>query len=362
MKELKILLIISLSVLSQMLEARDAVHTDSSAFYPRITYAPYSGYLLGRAPEISRLQGIPYLGQELLLGFQASHTSTSYQALNAPYYGLGLHYGMYQGTEVGDVFSGFLFFDLPLWRNGKSSISTMAAMGLALHCNQYDFADEPDFMETSSYANVYSHISLSYHYQLSSQFDLGIGGRFQHFSNGGWQYPNHGMEMASAQLSISYTADSKPIWKKNQGVEEKKHAWIPLVSFGLSGSERDFETQYWYTNLSLAYSVVRRPFYALGFGVDVAYNAALEERFAGEFNTIDAIYSGVFVSNELLFRDVRFGLQVGVHAFDNVDFSLPVYERLILRYHYVPQSFLHFGIRMNGGKSECLEWGIGFVL
>ena len=329
---------------------------------PRFSYSPYYGQMLGRAVDIERLQGIPYLGQELLFGYQTSTEDGIYTALNSPYYGFGLHYGMYEGGTVKDIFSGFFFFDIPLWRNAKTSINAAAAMGLALHCNQYAFADDPDFMAQSSYANVYSHISLSYHYQLSQELDLGLGARFQHLSNGGWQYPNHGMEMASVQLSVSYTVPSIVLEKNVSHISDKTAEFVPVVSLGVSGSESNYEDTYLYTNFSLAYSFLRRPFYALGVGFDLTYNAALEEQVSSDFHRSDAVYGGFFVSNELLFRKVRLGLQVGTHMFDQVTFSVPVYERLVLRYNYLSNSFLHFGIKLNGGKSECLEWGIGFVI
>ena len=269
---------------------------------------------------------------------------------------------MYEGDAVEDVFSGFLFIDIPILHYKKSYFSVAAAMGLALNCNQYHFAEEPTFMQTSSYANVYSHIVLSYHYQPTSQIDVGLGGRFQHFSNGGWQYPNHGMEMASVQVSLSYLFSSQKYERPFRHFLIRSMSLFLCLLLGFLDQKHNYKDQYLYTNLSFGYSVVRRPFYAFGAGVDFTYNAALEERFSSSYTATDAIYAGVFISNELLFRDVRLGVQVGTHVYDKVKFSVPVYERLILRYQMFERTFLHFGIKLNGGKSECLEWGLGFVI
>jgi len=342
-----------------------AATTDSTTtiLRPRFTYSPYVGQLLGRDPELARLRDTPYFGQELLFGFQTSGADSRHAALNYPYYGLGLYYGAYGNDVIENAYAAFLFLDVPLLKGEKSSFNIAAAMGLALNCNQYTFDDDPGFLETSSYANVYSHISLSYHYNVTPRLDLGVGARFQHFSNGGWQYPNHGMEMASVQLSVSYLPDLKGVSKALVSLSDKKHEFITVVSVGVNGSEVNYDKKFFNSTLSTAYSFIRKPSYALGAGLDVTYNGSL-----AEYDPLTAVgsdnlvYGGMFVSNELIFQKTRIGVQLGTYLWGDPNFESSIYERLILRYQFIPQSFLHFGIKLNGDKSECLEWGIGFII
>lgn len=342
-----------------------AVDNDSSmiVLQPRFTYSPYVGQLLGRDPEVARLRETPYLGQELLLGYQTSGNDPRNLSLNNPYYGLGLYYGAFGDDAIEDVFATFVFLDIPVWQGQKSSLNIAAAMGLALNCSQYSFDDDPSFLENSSYANVYSHISLSYHYWVSPRLDLGLGARFQHFSNGGWQYPNHGMEMASVQLSVSYLPLMDDVSKASLPKFEKKHEFITVLSVGVNGSETNYDKKFFNSTLSSAYSVIRKPCYALSGGVDITYNGSLSEMESPSSSAVaDLIYGGVFISNELIYQKTRLGVQVGTYLFGDPNFESSIYERLVLRYQFVPKSFLHFGIKLNGDKSECLEWGIGFVI
>lgn len=342
-----------------------AASSDSTQLilHPRFTYSPYVGQLLGRDPEVARLRDTPYLGQEFLIGYQTGGANSQCVALNNPYYGVGVYYGAFGKDIVENIFASFIFLDVPVLKGQKSSFNIAAAMGLALNCNQYTFDDDPTFLEHSSYANVYSHISLSYHYLISPRMDVGVGARFQHISNGGWQYPNHGMEMASVQLSVSYVPRIKEVHKVLSPFEEKKHEFITVLSVGINGSETNFDKKFFNSTVSTAYSLIRKPCYALGGGLDVTYNGSL-----AEYESLTAVgsdnlfYGGMFVSNELIFQKTRLGVQIGTYIFGDPNFKSSIYERLILRYQFTRKTFLHFGIKLNGDKSECLEWGIGFVM
>lgn len=318
---------------------------------------------MGRVAELEPIKGTPYLGQELLFGYQSDGNRPCHSSLNNPYYGVGVYTGMFKDRVMENMYAGFLFIDISIIELNKSSVNVLLALGLALNCNQFTIPGDPDFLENSSFANVYSHVALAYQYPLSKNLDLGFGFRFQHISNGGWQYPNPGYEMVSAQVSLSYLALDKTLEKPYVPMKKKDHEIATVVTVGVNGSTEDSEKKYFNTSFSTAYSVIRRPCYAFATGLDVTYNGSLiEESTNSETSTSDLIYYGAFISNELIFQKMRIGVQVGTHLYSSLDLGLPIYERIIMRYCFVPRSFLHFGIKLNGGKSESLEWGIGLLL
>ncbi len=359
MEQLRSLVLLCVAFcLCPILSASDIVSdTVSSSWQPRFTYSPYWGQLLGRNVENSSIDKKPYFGQEFLIGVQTGGDDPRHSALNFPYYGVGLYSGMY-GDVMENIYAGFFFIDIPVVKFKKMSLNVAAAMGVALNCSRYTF--DPDFLAHSSYVNVYSHLSLSYHYALTPNLDVGIGGRFQHFSNGSFQHPNFGNEMFSTQLSISYMPKMKSLEFSLPPLSDKKDEWISVLSVGINGSKTDFDKKYFYANTSLAYSFIKRKCYALGVGAEVTYNGSLEQEL-DQYSQMDLMYGGFFISNELIFQKVRFGFQFGTPVFNQVEFKAPYYERLVLRYQFIPEAFLHFGIKINADESECLEWGIGYI-
>lgn len=329
----------------------------------KFSSSTYYGSYIARPETMLPFDQTPYIGQELRVGYQTDGKQYWHQALNYPYYGLGLYTGKYLDNYKGNLYGGFLFIDIPILTFGKSSIETSLGMGVTLHCNSYNIPEDPTFMQGSSYANVYSHIALGYLYTINSHFNVGGGVRFQHFSNGGWQYPNNGLEMPSAEVKVQYTP--KGITKTSNSKTPQTEG-LPLTLCyvaGISGSDVNLNEKFFNTTLSLAYNAIEKPCYGLSIGLDATYNGYInEEQSPSTVSNYDVYSSGLFVSNELIAGRCRIGLQVGTYIYNGQAFISPLYERLTIRYQIKKKPFLHFGIKLNGANSQFLEWGFGYKL
>ena len=331
----------------------------------KFSYVTSVGKFVARVPLTEPLDKTPYITNELLIGFQTTGKKYWHNALNYPNYGIGLYSGKYLENYKGSLWGSFLYIDLPIIAKEKQTFKLSLGLGGVLHCNSYDIKNNPDFMLTSSYANVYSHITIGYNYSFNKHLDMGLGVTFQHFSNGGWQYPNPGMEMLSGQLTVAYTPkEYTPIKKIAQNPTHEREKWTICYVAGVNGSSTNYSTKYFNTTFSASYSPIRKPCYDFGIGLDITYNGHLIE----QFSTTDEIpnrylmNNGIFISNELIAGKCRLGFQIGTRIYSKIEYDLPIYERITLRYQFIKKSFLHFGIKLNGGKSEFLEWGIGMRL
>lgn len=327
----------------------------------KFSYSSYYGNYIARPEPMMPFDASPYLGQELKVGYQTNGKQYWHQALNCPYYGFGLYTGKYLTNYKGSLFGGFLFIDIPVLTIGKSSLETSVGMGVTLNCNNYDIPDYPDFMQGSSYANVYSHIALGYLYKVNSHFNIGAGVRFQHFSNGGWQYPNNGLEMTSGEIKLQYTPQAMEQYAKSKTTQAENHPLTICYVAGISGNDVDLNEKYFNTSLSVAYDIIKKPCYALACGVDATYNGYINmEQSPLDVSPYDIYSSGIFVSNEIIAGQCRLGLQVGTYIYNGKSFMAPLYERLTIRYQIQDRSFVHFGIKLNGPNSQFLEWGFGY--
>ena len=339
--------------------------SEDNQYIPKISYIPYIGKFVARTSTTKALDNTPYIAQEFQIGIQTTGKKYWHSALNYPSYGIGIYNGMFLENYKGAFWGSFLYIDLPIFTAPKQSIDITLALGSVINCNNYNITDDPDFLQHSSYANVYSKIVFSYKYAISDHLNVGGGVRFQHFSNGGWQYPNPGMEMLSAQISVNYIPKKHTI-KKSQQKEPPKRTdqWTICYVVGQSGSPTDYSTKYLNTTASIAFSAIRKPCYDFGIGVDYTYNGHLVENFPN-MNNIPISYltsNGIFISNELITGKCRLGLQIGSRIISKAEYSSPIYERLTLRYQFAKKTFVHFGIKLNLGRSEFLEWGVGYKI
>lgn len=329
----------------------------------KFSYSSYYGKYFARPEPMLPFNDTPYLGHELKLGYQTNGQQYWQQALNYPYYGFGLYTGKYLKNYQGSLFGGFIFIDIPVLVFDRSSLVTSLAMGTTLNCNKYDIPDHPTFMQGSSYANVYSHVTLNYMYKLNPHFNVGAGIRFQHFSNDGWQYPNNGLEMVSAEIKVEYTPKISPKKKVSKPLPiDKKHFTLCYVA-GICGENVNLDKKYFNTSISIAYNAIENPCYALSFGLDGTYNGYvnLEQTPVG-MSPHDVYTSGIFISNEMITGKISFGIQIGAHMYNRKSIISPIYERLFIRYKVKSRSFVHFGIRANEFNSQFLEWGFGYRL
>lgn len=330
----------------------------------KYSYSGYYGKYIARPPDMLPFDQTPYFGQELRVGIKTDGAQYWHKALNFPYYGLGLYNGNFLDNYKGALYGGFAFIDIPVLVVGKSKIETSLALGFVRNCNNFDISNNTNFMENSSYANAYSHIGLNYSFQLNNKFSLGCGVRFQHFSNGGWQYPNNGLEMTSGEVKIQYTP--KPLIQKTDvaNPEQKYNKRVAICyAAGVSGSDIDPEAKYFNTTLSATYAIINNTCYLLSGGLDLQYTGyVIEDQSPTGSDNSQVFSNGIFVSNELVAGKCRFGIQVGTRLYNHQSFISPIYERLILRYQVLDNSFLHFGIKLNGQNSEFFEWGFGINL
>jgi hypothetical protein len=338
----------------------------SQKFTLNLEYQAYGGAILFHHDNMKIIGNHPYVGHDLRLGWQTTGTEYWQQVFKKPKFGLGLYSGDFNNPVIGKPFAVFTFIEFPFVRNKNYHLSSSLASGLTFHLNEYNAESNPDNIAIGTDLNVFIEYSFLFKYKISHRFEIGSGIKFQHFSNGAMQHPNLGLNMISGQLAVNYYLQ-EPV-KKELGLlskpEVKKYEWNVMYGLGKNGkNQREPDVRYY--NHSLSMSVSKRMNFKrnLGVGLDVFYNQDLKDEYS-EGTTItssDLISYAGFLSSDLIVNKFRMAFQLGFYLYRPVDYSIPFYERVAMRYYVMPNLFANVSIKAHAAKAQFIEWGIGLA-
>lgn len=331
----------------------------------KVEWYGYSGAVAVHRKAMTHLGKKPYLGQELRVGMQTTGIKYWQKVYNYPTYGFGFYSGYFFNDIIGNPLALFTYIDLPFKRIKSGTYSTSWGTGVSFHQNEFDLLNNPENIAIGSDLNVYIDFSLLYKHEISNRLDIGGGLKFQHFSNGAVKQPNLGLNMISAQMVLSYlpgkTLDG--FYEPEPPQKHKKYSINGMVAYGFrGGSENGSDDKYLNTTASVGISKRLNEKRNIGAGVDVFYNEYLFSYYddtANLSNTDYISYAG-YVGSDLIVNKFRMAVHLGFYLYRPVDYHLPVYERVALRYYFIPQAFANVSIKAHGAKAQAIEWGIGF--
>ncbi|MCK9207646.1 MAG: acyloxyacyl hydrolase [Salinivirgaceae bacterium] len=332
---------------------------------PKLEYAAYTGRLIAHHADMKHLSQQPYVGNELRLGFQTTGSQYWQQLLKYPTFGVGLYSGYFNNKIVGNPMALFGFMEMPFKRFGHAALSTSWSAGCTFNINEYDSITNPLNNAIGTDLNVYIDFSLLYKQQFKNNWEWGGGIKFQHFSNGAIKYPNYGLNMVTLQATLSFMM-GKPFAGFQTGSPEpivKKYEIYVFEGVGWCGKNMaEPNVKYFNNSLSLGYNYRINQKRMIGFGADVFYNEENSENFVGrEMSTQDYVSYAGFLSTDLLANKFRMSVQLGFYLYKPVDYWLPFYERVALRYYFVPWAFANVSLKAHAAKAQYVEYGIGWV-
>jgi len=307
----------------------------------------------------------PYLGNELRLGFQTLGSDYWHQVHNYPTFGVGFYMGTFNNEVLGNPRATFVFMELPFARKEKSYFASTWSAGLAFHLNEYDSISNPGNMAIGSDLNAFFDLGLIYKYRVKKNFEIGGGIKIQHFSNGAIKYPNLGLNMLSAVVSLTYYPHkNETIFREDAKPKKlKKYEIIPVFSVAWKSKYED-NSDIMYINTTTSLSINKRVNYkrSVGIGFDHFYQGYLVDYYDADKNITNKdlmSYAG-FLSSDLILNRFRLVAQLGFYIYRPVDFGLFFYERISMRFYPTENLFFSISIKAHAAKAEFIEWGLGY--
>ncbi|TAG05864.1 MAG: hypothetical protein EAZ44_02655 [Cytophagia bacterium] len=312
-----------------------------------------------------------FISVDARLGFQsvgnAQPERAWQQKLAFPFYGIGISYTDFRSEALGKPITLYGFVNLPLRRFRKSSWNIEFATGLGFNFNPYNFESNSQNIAIGSPINAFVGLGTNYEFKISEKFDIRLGARLAHYSNGTVTQPNLGLNLVDFSVGGKYYFKRTPFQTYTFERFKPTYEIISFATFAqkqvpvnnlngsLSGSPN-------YTAASISVDFLRQfnSFQKIGVGVAIYYDQSLEGNPKQAMTTLSYFTQGIHISSEI--KAGRFALMgnLGFYTFRKVMRDFPVYTRLGFRYYCLSNLFFTGILKAHLGMADMAEWGVGY--
>ena len=378
--------------------AADEITTDESAaestgrtsHYLRAAYQPgwvvqTNAFVKGennRGEPIDRFHST-----RLEFGWQTGGDADWHHLYNFPSFGVGIYGADYfDDEELGQPTSLYGFFVWPLKRGARWRLNFETAFGLTSNWRAHDPVDNPNNIAMGLGRSVHIDVGLNAEYELARRWSLVGGFTATHFSNGGTQRPNHGLNQVGPLLFVKYLTDEPA---RLPAVRRRDIPWDDGwdLTFALALGERNLNLElrdqvqreaylnrsYLIGNLTV---MAGRRFTAMSrycLGLDIGFDESVADlveldTFNKGYNASadfwDKLELAVDAGYEHVVNRTHFLVHLGyIFLRNDVDGRLPAfYQRLGVKQFVYRDLFAGLNVRFHEiGSADNLEWNVGFV-
>lgn len=271
--------------------------------------------------------------------------------------------------ELGEAVSLTSYFDNSIIKREKSSLNFNLGTGFVYHTTFYKPITNELNKAIGSKISFALRGNVRYELALKDNIFLNFNIAFRHFSNGGLNKPNNGMNFPLLGVGIRFQPKEVQIEKGpsseikgyNRNIQlnlklaagrkevlliDKKH---PVYSLVFYGSKR----------LSLVSGLL--------VGADAKWDSSLRNEFINDMASppegdLDPRMLGITVGHELFIGDVSFVFQLGRYIYQPYDLFPDFYQRYGLQYYMTKNISVSGMLVAHTRTADFAEFGIGFHL
>ncbi len=324
----------------------------------------------------------------LEFGWQTDGSKDWHHSYNFPSFGLGLYGGNYNNDEeMGTPTSLYGFFVWPLVRGERWRFNMDIAFGFTNDWEAYDPVKNPKNMSMGLGRSVHIEGGPNVEYRLADRWSLIGGVTFTHFSNGGSQRPNQGLNQVGPLLFVKFDTDEPVKAPVRRHVDEYHKGWDLTVTG--SGGKRNLNLAF--SDPALANEYLNRNYFignvtvGMGkqfsyksryvFGLDMAYDESVGDliildafnngKNAPESSTMDNFELAAFAGYEIKANRTHLIFHLGYKLFyKDLPNRLPeFYQRLGVKQFFYENWFAGLNVRFHEfGSADNLEWNVGYKM
>jgi len=322
--------------------------------------------------EGDNLKGVPltrYQSYSLKMLWQNPGYTHWQQVFKAPYYGVGVSLNnFYNADEIGYPVSIYGVIGMPLKRWGKLAIHSEFQFGMAVGWKHYEAEDNAYNMAIGSPITVHVTGELNALYNLTKHTDIGIGTGFVHFSNGGMERPNRGVNILSTTAKLNYHFGGRPPVSdvKLKTSKPKKRSLLLMLGYGNHQLvEHELDTNYFAIGgISAIYLEQLSQAFRVGIGTDLNYWWGLNANPDGTIAPRDEsnLTVGLVLQPEVIIDRLTLVGGVGIYArHRNYGDFTEWYQRLGARYDIYKNMSLGVNVRaINFMLAEFMEFNLAY--
>ncbi len=306
---------------------------------------------------------------------QTNGTKDWHKLYNMPYVGLAYNFSDFGNKQqLGQAHSIYPFIVFPLFNKHKISTNLQFAAGVSWLTKHFDIHKNMYNIAIGSHLNAYLNFNVNFDIDISNNFHLFTALGFTHFSNGGTQHPNKGINIIAANAGVKYLINNNIQIANNEDFNEikfnKKNYYSIIVAGGLKTLEPARTKKYFVSSFQVnAERQISRKS-RLGIGIDLFNDNSVVDylRFKKivEPNTKlgktkDNYYAGGHVSYDLVFGKTSFTIQTGFYFWQKAKSFQNMYNRFGIKYRFSEHFMANLTLKTFWAAADFAEWGVGYV-
>lgn len=292
---------------------------------------------------------------------------------NLPYVGIGYSFvDLGNKQQLGNANTIYPFISFSLLQKKRFSVSVKCAAGVAWLSKHFDIQNNVYNIAIGSHLNAYLGISANFDYMLTNKIALYTTLAFSHFSNGGTQQPNKGINVAGIKLGAKYyLKHTAAISKKPDNLQtiKKKNEFSVIYSGGIKTLEPARRKKYYVSSLSINAERLLSQKSRVGVGIDFFKDNSREDylRFKKISESAtktpeykDRYYVGCHLSYDLVFGKTSFTIQTGAYVWQRAKSFQAIYNRFGIKYRFSRHWMANLTLKTFWAAADFAEWGIGY--
>lgn len=271
--------------------------------------------------------------------------------------------------ELGEAVSLTTYLDNLLVQGPKSSLRFNIGTGLVYSSRHYTPITNELNKAIGSKLAFSLRGTVRYEFPLSRHTFMNVNLAFRHFSNGGLNKPNNGMNFPLLGMGVRYQARQVKLVARPDSVEATIDKRIrPNIRFSAGIKEvLLIDEKHPVYNLSAYASkrISRRS--SLLVGADAFHDAALRNEFinmslAPPDEELDPRMAGVTLGHQLHLNRLSLVIQMGRYVYQPYDLFAKYYQRYGLQYAVTKNLSASAMLLAHTRTANVIEWGVGVHL
>ena len=288
-----------------------------------------------------------------------------------PYYGFGISVGdLHNPIEIGYPVSFYGVLGLPLMRGEKLELYTELQFGVASNWVCYHPHANPMNIAIGSGMTAHVSVGLRAFYHLSEKIDIGGGISFSHFSNGGLERPNYGINIGVPSVDLRYLFAGRPEIPEQEMPDEAelKREFILTGTYSRYQTINDTLDLFYYTvgGLSPYYLWQNSEVFKSGIGVDLNFLTGLSSNSMGAPGSYgwENLTLGFGYQIEVVFDRLSLVAGIGNYAVHKLYKSFSqFYQRIGIKFYILEDLYAGVNVRaVNFETAEFMEFNMGYRL
>jgi hypothetical protein len=270
--------------------------------------------------------------------------------------------------QLGYALTASPYIEIPLNKSPKIlRPSIRLCWGLTYITKSYDSIENKENIAIGSHFNSFVQFRCFWRFKLSNLLRIEPGITFTHASNGKAKNPNLGLNVASLNLGLNYSIQSKAnqcITKIDSSTKtNSKNEVIFFTAIGFN--QKNIASPSLKTFVySFAYQRNLRNSHKYVLGIDVFYDQNYlidyENVFKNKAQGIDQLRMSIKLGYSYNVGRLSFPFELGYYFFQKTNPDELIVNRLGVRYYSKTGLIAHFGLRTHFAVAYNFEYGLGY--